>query len=70
MYHNLIYSNVQCVKDANRKTLKPLTYTLAILIHSDITQPYICHILSFVRFWIITSCPYLIIWEVLLAITR
>ena len=27
-------------------------------------------ILSSVRFWIITSCPYFIIWEVLLAITR
>ena len=23
-----------------------------------------------IRFWIITSCPYFIIWEVLLAITR
>ena len=29
-----------------------------------------CWILSSVRFWIITSCPCFMVWEVLLAVTR
>ena len=32
--------------------------------------PLLIWILSSVHFWIITSCPYFIIWELLLAITR
>ena len=34
------------------------------------SNPSLNNATNIVRFWIITTCPYFLIWEVLLAITR